>query len=142
MSNSTVQEALKRAAGLFRLRVGGERRRKGAFPATLHTRGLVLWAAALVTALVCVWEHVHSTELAAEIERLRWRREDLQAEIGFLRMECTELSSRERIEERAGELLGMRYPVDGEIVWLTREGQRLWTRSDYVEAGADDRPDG
>ncbi len=94
------------------------RRLAGAVPISLHARGLVLWVAALATGIVCVWEHVHSTELAAEIEALRDRRQDLLTEIGFLKMECVELSSRERIEAVAGERLGMRYPREGEVVRL------------------------
>jgi cell division protein FtsL len=138
-----AREGLKRAAGAVRL-TGGRRggARKKPLPVSLHARGLVLWAAALVTAIVCIWEHVHSAELASRIEDLRGEREELLAEIGFLRMECTELSSRERVEELAGEMLGMRYPKQGEVVWLTPDGRRLWTKSDYVEAGADDRSDG
>ncbi len=114
----------------------------GGFRPSLHTRGLILWAAALATGIVCVWEHVHSTELAAEIERLRDGQEELLAEIGFLKMECAQLESRERIEEEAAARLGMRYPSDGEVIWLDAEGRRVWTKSDYVEAGGNDRSDG
>jgi cell division protein FtsL len=135
-------EAMKRATAILRLKgVRAARPRRG-LSVSLHTRGLVLWAAALVTGIVCVWEHVHSMELAARIEALRERKADLLAEIGFLRMECADLSSRERIEERAGEILGMRYPSDGEVVWLTPQGRRIWSKNDYVEAGRNDRSDG
>lgn len=123
-------------------RVAGSTRLAGGVPVSLHARGLVLWAAALATGMTCVWEHVHSTELAAEIETLRDKREDVLAEIGFLKMECAELSSRERIEDEAGALLGMRYPTDGEVVWLRPDGCRVWTKNDYVEAGINDRSGG
>jgi len=139
---TSPRDVLKRATRLIRLE--GRRRagRRARLPVSLHVRGLVLWAAALITAIVCVWEHVHSAELASRIENLRNEREELLAEIGFLKMECTELKSRERIEALAGEMLGMRYPREGEVVWLTTDGRRLWTKNDYVEAGGNDRSDG
>lgn len=133
MRRNPGREAVKRVASAVRL--------TGGLHASLHTRGVILWAAALATGLICVWEHVHSTELASEIERLRNDREDLLAKIGFLKMECADLASRERIEEEASARLGMRYPTDGEIVWLTSEGCRVWTKNDYVEAGGNDRSD-
>ncbi len=117
-------------------------RRKGGLAPSLHARGLILWAAALATGMTCVWEHVRSTELASQIEALQTERENVLAEIGFLKMECAQLSSRERIEKEAGEQLGMRYPVEGEVVWLRPDGCRVWTRSDYVEAGTNDRQGG
>ncbi len=134
MNVGIARRSLKRVVRSARL--------KGGMPSSLHARGLILWAAALATGITCVWEHVHSTELASQIEKLQNQREDVLAEIGFLKMECAELSSRERIEEEAGARLGMRYPVDGEVVWLRPDGCRVWTKSDYVEAGANDRSGG
>ncbi|MFH1501930.1 MAG: cell division protein FtsL [Candidatus Eisenbacteria bacterium] len=134
VGRSVRGEGLKRIATALRL--------TGGFHPSLHTRGLILWAAALATGIICVWEHVHSTELASGIENLREDREELLAEIGFLKMECAELESRERIEEVASSRLGMRYPSDGEVVWLTSDGRRAWTKSDYVEAGGNDRSGG
>jgi cell division protein FtsL len=101
---------------------------------SLHGRGLILWAAALATGLVCVWQHVHSNELAAEIEALRNAREAVQTEIGLLEMECTDLSRRKRIEEYATERLGMRYPLAGEVIWLgpSDSGRPAGVREDYV----------
>ena len=125
-------------------RGGGIRRLTGGIAASLHTRGLILWAAALATGIICIWEHVHSTELASQIEALRNQREDLLAEIGFLRMECAELSSRERIEFEAEERLDMRYPSDGEVVWIVPGGAhtRTWAENEYVEGAGRDRSDG
>lgn len=126
-------------------RGGGIRRLTGGIAASLHTRGLILWAAALATGIICIWEHVHSTELASQIENLRNRREDLLAEIGFLKMECARLSSRERIEYEAVQRLDMRYPKDGEVVWLITGGARAdaWADDEYVEEGGGrDRIDG
>lgn len=125
-------------------RPGLMKRLTGGLAASLHTRGLILWAAALATGVISVWEHVHSTELAAQIESLRSQREDLLAEIGFLKMECTRLSSRERIEVEAAERLDLRYPSDGEVVWLVPGGARTrgWTDDEYVEGTGRDRIDG
>jgi cell division protein FtsL len=99
-----------------------------------HGRGFVIWAAALVTGLVCVWQHVHSNELALEIEALRSTREAVETEIGFLEMECAALSKRQRVEEYARERLGMRYPEAGEVIWLgPSESERAaGVRDDYV----------
>jgi cell division protein FtsL len=130
-----------RAGGGTVKRSGLLRRLVVAATSSLHTRGLILWAAALATGIVCVWEHAYSSDLAKEIQSLRNRREDLIAEIGFLRMECAQLGSRERIETEAGARLGLRYPRDGEVIWLTGDGERVpvWTRDDYVEGN---RPGG
>ena len=65
---------------------------------SVHTRGFVLWVAALVTGILCVWQHVYAINLAGHIENQRVVKEELEAQIGFLRIECAELSSRERIE--------------------------------------------
>ena len=51
---------------------------------SVHAKGLVLWAAALLTGILCVWQHVYASHLAGEIESLRGRRGRLEAEIGFL----------------------------------------------------------
>jgi len=83
---------------------------------SLQARGVLLWAAALATGMICVWEHVYAGRLASSIETLEDRRERLEAEIGFLRMECARLSGRERIETYATEHLGMRYPGGDEVV--------------------------
>lgn len=122
--------ALKRDADL--------RRRVGEALASIHGRGFVLWAAALVTGLVCVWQHVHSNELAREIEALRDAREAIETQIGLLEMECAELSSRKRIEEYAEERLGMRYPEAGEVIWLgpSDSGRPARDGHDYVMGAA------
>lgn len=127
---------MKRAAGIRRL--------TGGIAASLHTRGLILWAAALATGLICIWEHVHSTHLASQIGDLRERREEVLAEIGFLRMECARLSSRERIEVQAAERLGMRYPSDGEVIWVISGGAeaREWADEEYVEGEGLEGTDG
>ncbi len=85
---------------------------------SVHAKGLVLWAAALLTGILCVWQHVYASHLAGEIESLRERRGRLEAEIGFLEMDCVALSSRERIERYAMEQLDMRYPGQDEVVRL------------------------
>jgi cell division protein FtsL len=110
-------------------------RRMSGIASSLHARGLILWGAALATGLVCVWQHVHSTELASQIEALRDTREAIQTEIGLLEMECVELSRRERVEDYASERLGMRYPRAGEVVWLTPGGAEgiSGRPEDYVE---------
>jgi len=131
-----------RRAGNSVRRLVTSARLKGGFAPSLHARGLIIWAAALATGMTCIWEHVHSTELASQIEQLQNQRENVLAEIGFLKMECAELGSRERIEEEAGERLGMRYPVDGEVVWLRPDGCRVWKKNDFVEAGSNDRQGG
>jgi cell division protein FtsL len=94
----------------------------------------VIWLAVLVTGLVCVWQHVHSSELALEIEALKGAREAVATEIGLLEMECTELSKRQRVEEYAVERLGMRYPRAGEVIWLRPSdgGSPSAGREDYV----------
>jgi cell division protein FtsL len=71
-----------------------------------------------MTGLVCVWQHVHSSELALQIEALKGEREAVKTEIGLLEMECVELSGRKRVEEYATERLGMRYPRAGEVIWI------------------------
>jgi cell division protein FtsL len=91
--------------------------------ASIHTRGFALWMAALATGIVCVWQHVYSTELASRIEELKASRESLETEIGLLEMECVRLSSRERIESYAAEQLGMRHPESGEVIWLGANGR-------------------
>jgi len=109
-------------------------RRVNEIASSLHGRGFILWAAALVTGLVCVWQHVHSDELALEIESLRNVRETVETDIGLLEMECADLSRRQRIEEYAVERLGMRYPRAGEVIWLGRSdsGLPMDDRGDYV----------
>ena len=96
-------------------------RRTGVAGLSLHARGLALWAAALAIGILCVWQHVYASNLAAEIERLRESREALGAEIGFLEMECVSLSARQRIERYATERLGMRYPRAGEVQVIEEE---------------------
>jgi cell division protein FtsL len=83
---------------------------------SIHTRGFVLWIAALLTGILCVSQHVYSTKLAADIEHLRTSREELEAQIGFLAMERAQLMGRERVEQYATERLGMRYPKADEVV--------------------------
>lgn len=85
---------------------------------SVHAKGLVLWAAALVIGILCVWQHVYASHLAGEIDSLRARRGRLEAQIGFLEMDCVALSGRERVERYAIEHLGMRYPERDEIVRL------------------------
>lgn len=91
---------------------------------SVHVRGVVLWIAALATGMICVWEHVYASRIASDIEDLEDRKERLEAEIGFLRMECAGLSSRERIEAYATEHLGLRYPTGDEVVRLGAEHVR------------------
>ncbi|MCD4690591.1 cell division protein FtsL [bacterium] len=97
-----------------------------------HAKGLLLWAAALATGILCVWEHIYAARLASEIEILREARGRLETEIGFLDMECVALSSRERIEAYASEHLGMRYPDRDEVVRLSDGPQYGVDESDYV----------
>jgi cell division protein FtsL len=88
---------------------------------SIHARGVVLWIAALATGMICVWEHVYASRIASNIEGLEDRKERLEAEIGFLKMECAGLSGRERIEAYATERLGLRYPTGDEVVRLGPE---------------------
>ena len=120
-------------AMLKRVRV--PRRLTAGLSGSLHTRGLVLWAATLVTGILCVSQHVYSVKLAEQIEDLRGNREGLEAEIGFLMIECARLSGRERIEEYATERLGMRYPEAHEVVRLGAGIRNPWDRwgDDLVE---------
>lgn len=113
-----LRGVLKRPRGLRRLTSG--------VSASLHTRGFVLWAAALATGILCVSQSVYSTKLAEQIEDLRSQRRDLEAEIGFLQMECARLSSRERIEAYASERLEMRYPEAHEVVRLGEGTEPSW----------------
>lgn len=99
---------------------------------SIHAKGLVFWAAALVTGILCVWQHVHAAHLAADIESLRDRRGCLKAEIGFLKMDCVTLSSRERIERYAMEQLDMRYPERDEVVRLGDVSAQVIDDGDYV----------
>lgn len=111
------------------------RRLTAGLSGSLHTRGLLLWGAALVTGILCVSQHVYSTKLAEQIGDLREAREEMEAEIGFLSLERARLSSRERIEEYAIERLGMRYPEAHEVVRLGDGIQDSWDRwgDDLVE---------
>jgi len=108
------------------------------FGGSLHTRGFILWAAALATGILCVWQHVYSMRLASEIQALRDRRETLQAEIGFLHIACAELASRERIEVYAQERLGMRYPEGHEVRRLASEPLQDEVRADEFVGGEGD----
>jgi len=103
--------------------------------ASIHTRGLILWSAALLTGIICVWQHVSAARLAGEIDDLQARREELRAEIGFLRMECAELSSRSRIEEYAADHLDMRYPREGEVVVIGSTGSEPGVPLDELVEG-------
>ncbi len=103
----------------------------GAIRGSAHAKGLVLWTAALATGILCVWQHIYASRLASEIEALRNTRSRLEAEIGFLEMECVSLSRRERVEEYATQHLGMRYPEEGEVVRLGDPANAM-TRTDYV----------
>ena len=105
-----LRRALKSPKGVGRLTSG--------VASSLHTRGLVLWVAALATGIVCVTQNVYSSKLAEQIEQLQQQRSDLEADIGFLQMECSRLSGRERIEVYASDRLGMRYPEAHEVVRL------------------------
>jgi len=102
---------------------------------SLHTRGFLLWGAALVTGILCVAQHVYSTDLAEQIAGLRGQRDSVEAEIGFLSIECARLSGRERIEAYAAERLGMRYPEAHEVVRLGPGTRSQWDRwgDDLVE---------
>ena len=111
--------------------------------ASIHTRGLILWSAALATGIVCVWQHVAASRLAVEIDSLQEQREELRAEIGFIEMECAELSSRSRIEEYAAEHLNMRYPREGEVVVIGSTGaEESVAPVDLVEGDGSDRSEG
>lgn len=127
---------MKRPKGRWRLTIGPG--------GSLHRRGLVVWAAALATGILCVWQHVYSNQLASEIEELQERRERIEAEIGFLDMRCAELSSRERIESHAALHLGMRYPESGEVIRLDegRAGDAQQGGNEYVLETTDDAIDG
>ena len=102
---------------------------------SLHTRGLLLWGAALVTGILCVSQHVYSIKLAEEIEDLRGVREEMEADIGYLSLERARLSGRERVENYATERLGMRYPEAHEVVRLGDGTSGSWDRwgDDLVE---------
>jgi len=104
----------------------------------LHAKGLLIWGAALMTGVLCIWEQVYATRLASEIEELQCRQEHVETEIGFLRMECVALSSRERIEEYAQERLGMSYPEPGEIIRLEDGVFSPAVRSEDLAARNDD----
>ncbi len=104
----------------------------------LHARGLLIWGAVLVTGVLCIWQQVYATRLASEIEELQHRRECLRTEIGFLRMECVTLSSRERIQEYARERLGMRHPRPGETIRLGDGTISRTIRPGDLAAGTDD----
>jgi cell division protein FtsL len=116
-------------------RVGVPRRLTAGLFGSLHTRGFVLWTATLITGILCVSQHVYSVKLATQIVDLRGDREVLEAEIGFLMLECARLSGRERIEEYATERLGMRYPEAHEVVRIGDGIQNSWDRwgDDLVE---------
>jgi len=122
-----LRAALKWARVPRRLTVG--------LSGSLHTRGFLLWSATLVTGIMCVAQHVYSTDLAGEIDGLRGQRESVEAEIGFLSLECARLSGRERIETYAAERLGMRYPEAHEVVRLGDGTRSQWDRwgDDLVE---------
>jgi cell division protein FtsL len=113
---------MKRSKALRRLTAG--------LSGSIHTRGFVLWVAALVTGILCVSQHVYSAKLAEDIEELRSTREDLQAEIGFLTIEQSRLTARERIEDYATERLDMRYPHADEVVRIGPGTTRGGARSD------------
>lgn len=93
-----------------------QKRLTSALSGSLHTRGLMLWVATLVTGILCVSQHVYSTKLAEDIQTLRDDRKALEAEIGFLRIERARLTSRERVEQYAAQRLGMRYPKAHEVI--------------------------
>ncbi len=122
-----LRAALKRARVSSRL--------TGGLLGSLRTRGFLLWGATLATGILCVSQHVYSTELAGHIEGLRGTRKSVEAEIGFLRMESARLAGRERIEGYAAERLGMRYPEAHEVVRLGDGAVNSWNRwgDDLVE---------
>ncbi len=124
-------------------RSGRMRRLTEGLAGSAHTRGFVLWVAALVTGILCVWQHVYAIHLAAHIEEQRIVKEELETQIGFLRVECAELSSRERIETIAVEELGMRHPRSKEIVRLgaERESPEAYERDEFVGRGDDGQTD-
>ena len=111
------------------------RRLAGGLSGSLRARGFILWGAALVTGILCVSQHVYSTDLATQIVGLRGTRKSVEAEIGLLRMESARLSGRERIEAYATERLGMRYPEAHEVVRLGAGIRNPWDRwgDDLVE---------
>jgi cell division protein FtsL len=113
------------------------RRLAAGLSGSIHTRGFVLWVAALATGILCVSQHVYSTKLAEDIESLRGQRDELEAEIGFLSIERARLTSRERIEDYATEHLDMRYPEADEVVRIgpgTAASPRRWD-GELVEGG-------
>lgn len=122
---------MKRSKVLRRLTAG--------LSGSVHTRGFVLWIAAMVTGILCVSQHVYSTKLAEEIESLRRERGEIEAEIGFLTIERARLMSRERIESYAAERLEMRYPEADEVIRIgpgTDGCGRQWDR-ELVEGQTD-----
>jgi len=104
----------------------------------------MLWAAALATGILVVSQHVGSVRLATEIAELRTARERIEAEIGFLEMECVELTGRQRVETYAVERLGMRYPRAGEVCSVHENGRRAREKrpGDYVLGGSSGPTDG
>ncbi len=92
----------------------------------------------MVTGVLCIWEQVYATRLASEIEELQDKQEHLETEIGFLKMECVTLSSRERIQKYAQERLRMRYPKRGEIIHLEDGALSPAVRPEDLAARNDD----
>jgi len=99
---------------------------------SVHAKGLVLWAVALAIGILCVWQHVYASRLALQIDGLRAERGNLEAQIGFLEMDCVALSSRERVERYAMDHLGMRYPEQDEVVRLGEVPPREEGGAGYV----------
>lgn len=110
----------------------------------LHTRGLLIWAAAMVTGILCVWQHVYSQRLASDIQSLQDARQRLSSEIGFLEMDCARLSDRERVESYAETNLGMRYPNGDEVVRVGPDGAPLSRErnDEYVGRNGDGKSEG
>ncbi|KPJ53476.1 hypothetical protein AMJ39_04470 [candidate division TA06 bacterium DG_24] len=77
---------------------------------------LVLFMFTLV--MLYIGERFSAVRLVGEIQRLHQMRTDLERQNARLRIEQDELSSPRRIEQVASNMLAMRYPDDGQMVYL------------------------
>jgi cell division protein FtsL len=68
-----------------------------------------------------VWERISAVQLTIRIEKLKEDVASLENEVKRLEIRKTELSAHRRIESVAREKLGLRYPKQGEIVFVTKD---------------------
>lgn len=87
-------------------------------------RSFLLVVCLFTLVMLYVGERFSAVRLVGEIQRLHQTGTELEGENARLRIEQNDLLSAVRIEQLATTTLGMKYPNDGQMVYLWTSDQR------------------